>query len=57
MFTMRSQSPKPKAPLDSLSVKLGGWFEAHATGKGVLAIPVVVLILAAAAALKLVLGS
>ena len=47
-----STDPSP----DSLSLKLGGWFEAHATGKGVIAIPLVVLILAAAVALKFALG-
>jgi hypothetical protein len=31
---------------DSLSVELGGWFKAHATGAGVIAIPIVVLVLA-----------
>ena len=35
----------------SLSLKLGGWLEAHATGWGIIAIPVVVaLVLAATAA-------
>jgi hypothetical protein len=29
---------------DSLSVKLGNWFEAHATGRGVIAVPIVVLV-------------
>ena len=33
---------------DSLSVKLGSWFEAQATGKGVLALPIVVLVVVAA---------
>jgi hypothetical protein len=38
---------------DALSVKLGSWFEAHATGRGVLAVPVVVLmVLAALAAIR-----
>jgi hypothetical protein len=31
---------------DSLTVELGGWFKAHATGAGVIAIPIVVLVLA-----------
>ena len=46
-----SIAPKPaeKPPRDSLSVELGGWFKAHATGAGVIAIPVVVLVLAALA--------
>lgn len=50
------QSPPKTAPLmrDTLSLKLGNWFEAHATGAGVIAIPVVLLILIVGAALKLV---
>jgi hypothetical protein len=40
---------------DSLTVRLGNWFEAHATGRGVLAVPIVVLILALAVAAKLLL--
>lgn len=39
---------------DTLSLKLGNWFEAHATGAGVIAIPLVLLILLGGAALKLV---
>jgi hypothetical protein len=35
---------------DSLTVKLGSWFEAQATGKGVIALPIVVLVVAAAIA-------
>ena len=41
---------------DSLSVELGGWFKAHATGRGVIAIPVVVGVLAAAELVRLMLG-
>lgn len=33
----------------SLTVELGGWFRAHATGAGVIAIPIVVVALAALA--------
>jgi hypothetical protein len=51
-----SSSQRPRPPSDSLTVKLGNWFEAHATGRGVIVVPLVVLILAAAAALKFVLG-
>jgi hypothetical protein len=29
---------------DSLSVELGSWFKAHATGRGVIAIPAVVVV-------------
>jgi hypothetical protein len=39
-------------PLDTLSVKLGNWFEAQATGRGVIAVPIVVLIVVAAVAVK-----
>lgn len=39
---------------DSLSVKLGSWFEAQATGRGIIAVPIVVLLVVAAlAAIKL----
>ena len=38
--------PLPSAP-DSLSIQLGDWFKAHATGRGVIAIPIVVVIIAA----------
>lgn len=51
-----SSSQRPPLSSDSLTVKLGSWFEAHATGRGVIAVPVVVLIVAVAAALKFVLG-
>jgi hypothetical protein len=44
------ETRKPnETPRDSLSVELGGWFKAHATGAGVIAIPIVVLVLAALA--------
>jgi hypothetical protein len=39
-----------------LSVKLGGWFEAHATGRGVIAVPLVVLVLALVVGVKLLLS-
>lgn len=45
----------PEQPPDSLSLKIGGWFEAHATGRGVVAIAVLMLVLACAAGLKLAL--
>jgi hypothetical protein len=39
---------------DSLTVKLGNWFEAQATGRGVIAVPIVVLmVLFALAAARL----
>jgi hypothetical protein len=50
-FPMPTQPPFPPQH-DSLSVKVGSWFEANATGKGVLAIPVVVLLLAIAAVVR-----
>jgi hypothetical protein len=41
---MSSTKQQPDRASDSLSVKLGGWFEAHATGRGVVAVPIVVLV-------------
>lgn len=50
---MTSKSPGPgRTSPDSLSLKLGSWFEAHATGRGVIAMPVVVLVIAGLAAAK-----
>lgn len=52
-FTSMTRSLKPKAASSksSLSVRLGGWFQAEATGAGVIAIPfVVVAVLAAVVA-------
>ncbi|WP_293368517.1 hypothetical protein [Phenylobacterium sp.] len=37
---------------DSLRVELGSWFKAYATGRGVVAIPVVVFVLAAVALIR-----
>ena len=49
--------PRPKPPenppKDSLSVELGGWFKAHATGAGVIAIPVIILVVTVAALARL----
>jgi hypothetical protein len=45
-MTAQEKSPRP-APPDSLNVELGNWFKAHATGRGVMAIPIVVGVLAA----------
>jgi hypothetical protein len=42
------------AAKDSLSVELGSWFKAHATGRGVLVIPVVVAVLAVAELIRLI---
>ena len=54
---MTSKRPGPVRPSpDSLSLKLGNWFEAHATGRGVIAIPIVVLVIAGVAAAKLIGG-
>jgi hypothetical protein len=39
------EAPK-KMEHDTLSLKVGSWFEAHATGRGVIAIVAVVLLLA-----------
>lgn len=44
----RPNPPSPPAR-DSISVELGDWFKAHATGAGVIAIPFVVIAILAAA--------
>lgn len=44
----------PADPPSSLSMKLGGWFEANATGWGVVAIPVALALLLAFAVIKLI---
>lgn len=50
----KSPLPRPTAP-DSVSLKVGGWLEAHATGRGVIAVPIiVVLLLVGAAAMALI---
>jgi hypothetical protein len=38
----------------SLSMRLGGWFEANATGWGVLAVPLVLALLLGFAAIRIV---
>ena len=42
----RRDSPEPRHGRDTLHVEVGGWFRAHATGLGVLAIPVILMLLA-----------
>jgi hypothetical protein len=44
-----SKPPQVRRSPATLSLKLGQWFEANATGWGVLAVPVVILLLGAAA--------
>lgn len=39
--------PSQPPPKDSLSVELGGWFKAHATGGGVIVIGVILVVLGA----------
>jgi hypothetical protein len=39
-------------PVDSVSVKVGGWFEACATGWGILAAPIIVAAVAILVGLK-----
>jgi hypothetical protein len=56
-FCMFYTLPMPHHPQDgrdTFSLKLGSWFEAYATGSGVIAIVAVVLLLAAAAAIHIV---
>ena len=52
----QSSKPTPPPSRDSLSVEVGGWFKAHATGAGVIAIPLLLAVLAAAALAQHFLG-
>ena len=46
----RTPAPRAKPPV-TLSLKLGDWLEANATGWAVLVVPLVILLLAGAASL------
>ncbi len=46
----------PETSGDSLNVEVGRWFRANATGRGVIAIPVVVVVLAVVAVIRIHLG-
>jgi hypothetical protein len=49
-FSAMSNSPrKPRKPAAEVSIKLGAWLEAHATGWGVVVVGVVALAALAAA--------
>lgn len=47
-MTQRARPPVPPSK-DSLSVELGGWFKANATGRGIFVIGVIVVALVAGA--------
>ncbi len=59
-LTYNSNMPAPRKPTepvkDSLSVELGGWFKASATGRGVFVIGVILLFLGAIGLLQAWLG-
>lgn len=44
-MALRSK-PSPPLSKDSLSVELGGWFKAHATGGGVVVIGIILVVMA-----------
>lgn len=48
LMTQRAKPPVPPSK-DSLSVELGGWFKANATGRGIFVIGVIVVVLVAGA--------
>lgn len=59
-LTYNPNMPTPRKPTepvkDSLSVELGGWFKASATGRGVFVIGVILLFLGAIGLLQAWLG-
>jgi hypothetical protein len=50
-YTERMPRPPADPKKSTLSLKLGSWLEANATGWGIVAIPVVILLLLAGAKL------
>jgi hypothetical protein len=44
-YTAPMSKLAPRPPPATLTVKIGAWFEATATGRGILAVPLVVLML------------
>lgn len=55
-YTCNMSRLVPDPPKDSLSVEIGNWFRASATGLGILAVPIVVLMVVAAAAARYLFG-
>jgi hypothetical protein len=51
-YTEPMPSPAKSPTRATLTLKLGGWLEAHATGWGVAAIPIVILSVLGASALR-----
>lgn len=49
---MSRTAAKPSKPPATLSLKIGQWFEANATGWGVVCVPLVILLLTGFAALR-----
>lgn len=52
-------SPQPRnsrSAVHTLSVRIGAWFEAHATGAGVAVVPLIVVLVLAAAVVRVWLG-
>jgi len=46
------QPPKSRSAVHALSVRIGAWFEAHATGAGVAVVPLIVVLVLAAAVVR-----
>lgn len=55
-LAMTKLLPKRSKPPSSFTLRLGNWLEAQGTGWGVLAVPMVVLLVVAAAVLRAWLG-
>jgi len=53
---MKPPKISSETPEDSLRVELGSWFKAYATGRGVIAAPLVVLMLAVLVLIRVFVG-
>jgi len=54
---MPSTRPHRPRERDTLSLKIGAWFEAQATGWGILAAPVVLILVGAIAVVRIMMAS
>ncbi len=57
LYSPLMSHPRPSRSRNTLSFRLGAWFEAHATGWGVWAVPLILLLLAGLELVRIMLGT